>query len=269
MFITAMFCLESYAQEAKEGSSAFTVVVDAAAGNEVAEGSGTVLHSGVSVRVKPDIKSKVIRTANKSEKVLILGESGSWLKVRLGNGKEGYISRQYVRTERTFRDETSTSNSMDKKASFEIQDIINRFNETLKTSPYAAKYQVIPNLALSDARKSKGVMTLTFIYSSVDINGKMLPSYKRNDLQAQMKGLLELIFAKLVLTDTDIFKIIINIPRFSDEGEVLSTDKPYAEIVIDNSNVDLQNIKDNVSDIWRYGKMSIPSEELFADFPSS
>ena len=32
---------------------------------------------------------------------------------------------------------------------------------------------------------------------------------------------------------------------------------------------DLQNIKDNVSDIWRYGKMSIPSEELFADFPSS
>ncbi len=234
---------------------------------EVVEGSGTVRHSGVSVRERPDINSKVLRTASQSEKVLIIGESGDWLKVKMYNNQEGWISRRYVRTERIFRDESTTTNSMDKKTSFEIEDLIVRFNETLKESPFAAKYQIIPMLRLADARKSGGVMTLTFIYSCVDLEGRMLPSYKKNQLRPQMKRLLELIFAKLMLTDTEVFRIVINVPDFSPEGRVLDTAKPYAEIRINHADVAMDEIKDDGGRIWKYAESTVPVDELFSAFP--
>ena len=254
----ALFCMAFFHQEAFAQSKQ---------ANDIAEGSGTVIYSGVSVRAEPNTDSKVLRTASKSEKVLILSENGDWLKVRMGNGKEGYINKKYVRMGRVFRDESSTTNSMDKKASFEIQDILGRFNSILRNSSYAAKYQAVPMIELKDARKSKGVMTLTFVYSCINLEGQMIPSYKKNMLQSQMIGVLELIFAKLLLTDTDIFKIIINIPQFDDKGQVINIDKPYAEITVNNSDVELENIKNNVSNIWSYAKINIGSDELFADFP--
>lgn len=235
---------------------------------EIVEGSGTIVYSGVSVRERPDTSSKILRTVSQSEKVLITGESGDWLKVKMYNNQEGWVNRRYVRTERIFRDESTTTNSMDKKTSFEIEDLIVRFNGILKKSPFAAKYQMIPMLRLADARKSGGVMTLTFIYSCVDLEGKMLPSYKKNQLRPQMKRLLELIFAKLILTDTEVFRIKINAPDFGPEGRVLDTAKPYAEIRINRADVAMEEIMDDGGRIWMYAESSVPEDELFSAFPA-
>ncbi len=236
--------------------------------DDVAEGSGTIRHTGVSIREKPSLTSKVLRSANQSEKVLILGEDGDWYHVRMYNNREGYVHKRYVRTARVFRDESATTNSMDKTASFEIIDIIDRFNNTLKNSPYAKKFQVVPELQLVDARKSKGVMTLTFIYSCVNLDGKKIPSLKRNDLQNQMINLLELIFARLILTETDVFNIIIMSPNFNEEGNVTDLKRNYAEITFNNEDIKLEDIKENISNIWKYIDSDIDKKQLFVGFPS-
>lgn len=234
---------------------------------DIAEGSGTVNYSGVSIRAKPDINSKVLRTASRSEKVLIIGESGEWLKIRMYNNQEGYINRKYVRMGRIFREESANADSVDKKISFEIEDLIIRFNDTLKKSSFAQKYQIVPTLDLTGAVKTGSTITLSFIYSCIDLEGQMLPSYKKNQLRPHMKRFLELIFAKLMLADADAFRIIINVPNFGTDGRVIDTGRSYAEIRIKRADVPMDEIRTDASNIWRYAESSVPADELFSAFP--
>lgn len=234
---------------------------------EVVEGVGTVWLAGASFRTAPNDSAKILRSSTQSEKVLIIGESGDWLKVRMYNNLEGYIFKKYVRMEKIFKDESTTTNAMNKKASFDIEDLIQRFNETLKQSPFALKYQIIPSLKLIDARKSNGKMTLTFIYSCVDLDNQMIPSYKENQLSNQMKSLLELIFIKLLLTQTESYQIVINIPSFNDEGKVLDTSKLYTSITMRYLDVEMDKVKSDGSKIWDYVESSMDKDQLFLKFP--
>lgn len=236
---------------------------------DVVEGSGAIRYSGVAIREKPTTNSRILRTTTQSEKVLILGENGDWLHVRMYNNREGYVHKDYVRTERIFRDESDTKHSMDKTASFEINGIIDRFNSLILQSPYAKKYQVVPQLKLLDERKINNIMTLTFLYSGVNMQGEMVPSYKKNDLQKQMKNLMELIFSRLLLTDIVIFKIVINTPIFDDLGNVTNEVNKYSELVIKNENIKLEDIRENLSLIWNHIESNMNTDELFLDFPSN
>ncbi len=244
-------------------------IVDEKPIEDVVEGSGSIRYSGVAIREKPTINSRVLRSTTQSEKVLILGENGDWLHVRMYNNREGYVHKDYVRTERIFIDESATKNSMDKTASFEINGIIDRFNDLILQSPYAKKYQVVPQLKLLDERKINNIMTLTFLYSGVNMQGEIVPSYKKNDLQKQMKNLMELIFSRLLLTDIVIFKIVINTPIFNDLGDVTNEVNKYSELVIKNENIKLEDIKENLSLIWNYIESNMNTDELFLDFPSN
>lgn len=242
-------------------------IIEAESIIELIEGVGTVLFSNVAFRAAPGIEGELIRYAAQGERVLLIGESGEWLKVQMYTNAEAYINKKYVRTNKIARDERTTFNNMNKHTSIIIGDIISRFNETLTNSSFAKKYKIIPYLSVVDERKVKDKMTITFVYSCVDLDNKMIPSYNENLLRQEMLGLLQVIFSKLLLTDTESYELIIKVPVFSENGEVKDLSKIYATISLDAKDVDMKVFKEDESKIWLYAKPSIPIKELFERYP--
>ncbi len=234
---------------------------------DVVEGVGTVRYANIAFREGPSTSHKLIRYSTRSEKVLIIGESGDWMKVRMYNNAEAYISKQYVRTEKIFSNERTTTNQMDKKASYEINDILNKFNGTLRESAYAERYKVVPSLTITDARKSKKRVTITLLYSSLDMAGNMVPSLKENSLAPEMRDLVCLIFSRLFLTKNEAYEIVVKAPTFSDNGTVTSTSKNYATISINTDKIDMSAVSDDMQNIWNFAETNIPKDTIFVTFP--
>jgi len=57
----------------------------------------SVTASAVNIRSGPGMKNKVITTVTEGDELELLGESGSWLNVKLSNGMEGWIYKKLVR----------------------------------------------------------------------------------------------------------------------------------------------------------------------------
>ena len=57
----------------------------------------SVTASAVNIRSGPGMKNKVITTVKEGDELELLGESGSWLNVKLSNGMEGWIYKKLVR----------------------------------------------------------------------------------------------------------------------------------------------------------------------------
>jgi uncharacterized protein YgiM (DUF1202 family) len=57
----------------------------------------SVVASVVNIRSGPGMKNKVVTKAKKGDELELLGETGSWLNVRLSNGMEGWIYKALVR----------------------------------------------------------------------------------------------------------------------------------------------------------------------------
>jgi uncharacterized protein YgiM (DUF1202 family) len=57
----------------------------------------SVTASAVNIRSGPGMKNKVITTVKEGDELELLGESGSWLNVKLSNGMEGWIYQKLVR----------------------------------------------------------------------------------------------------------------------------------------------------------------------------
>lgn len=234
---------------------------------ELVEGVGSVLFSNVAFRESPGLNGKLIRYAAQGERLLLIGESGDWLKVRMYNNAEAYINKKYVRTNKVARDEMKTANDMNKTMSFVINDIIDRFNATLKNSAFARKYKIIPYINVVDARSVKGKTILTFVYSCIDTDGKMIPSYKENSLRKEMVSLLEVIFSKMLLTSAESYEIIIKVPVFAENGEVQDVSGEYASIYLDAKDVNMPILKQDESKIWLFAKSTMPVEKLFERYP--
>lgn len=242
-------------------------ILDAEPIVEIIEGVGSVLFANVAFRTSPDMNGTLIRYAAQGERVLIIGEDGEWLKVRMYDNAEAFISRKYVRMDKIARDEKITANDMDKKMSFIIADILDRFNFTVKNSSFAGKYKIIPYLNVLDERKVKGKMMLTFVYSCVDLDNKMIPSYNANQLQHEMRSLLEIMFSKLLLSGAESYELVIKVPVFGESGEVKDVSKVYATIELDAKDVDMQAIRKDETKIWTYVRTSMPVNKLFDRYP--
>lgn len=234
---------------------------------EIVEGVGAINTSNVAFRAAPDIESALIRYGGQGERVLLIGESGDWFKVIMYNNAKAYINKKYVSTNKIARDEQTTSNDMDKPTSIMISDIIERFNYSLKHSPFAQKFKIIPYLTIIDERQIKNKMALTFLYSCIDLDGKMIPSYKENVLKNEMKALLEILFFKLLLSGAESYELTIKTPTFGEKGEIKNTSKIYAIINLESADVDMQTIRLSPALIWQYAKLSVPVEKLFEKYP--
>ncbi|HHU63811.1 MAG TPA: SH3 domain-containing protein [Clostridiales bacterium] len=77
-------------------------------GNNVT-GNGTVTGSAVRVRSGPSTSKSIIGLLYRNAKVKVIGKQGSWYKVQLSNGKEGYMHSDYVKVNTSVPESTSRS----------------------------------------------------------------------------------------------------------------------------------------------------------------
>lgn len=234
---------------------------------EVVEGVGHVPYNRIPFRTEPKITAKVLRYSAGAEKVLLIGEVDDWYKVIMYDNREAYIQKKYVRAVKLFVDETATDSRINKTFSFELADLLHKFDTALANSNYAKKNQARPIFELIEANNVKDKITLLFHYAYADLNNKPIPSYSNNNLYEYMQQFLDLILGKLILTDAESFNIIINIPTFNDNGTVINFNKEYAKILIKPENIDIDKIrKDNIS-ILSLAESSVPIKDLFKIFP--
>lgn len=234
---------------------------------EVVEGVGHIPYDRMPFRSAPSLKARVLRYSSGAEKVILIGETDDWYKVIMYNNNEAYIQKKYVRTTKLFMDETVTKNRMNKTASIELEYLLDKFDKTLKNSNYAKKNQVRPVFMLVDANNKKNNVTLIFHYACVDLNGTPIPSYNNNNLYIQMQQLLDLILGKLVLTNAETFNIIIKIPSYDENGNVIDFETEYANIVLMSDNVDIEKVRKDNTSILSFAECSMPIEDLFKVFP--
>ncbi|HIZ89415.1 MAG TPA: SH3 domain-containing protein [Candidatus Mucispirillum faecigallinarum] len=234
---------------------------------EVVEGVGHIPYNRMPFRAGPSLKSKVLRYSSGAEKVILIGETDDWYKVIMYNNQEAYIQKRYVRTTKVFMDETVTKNKMNKTVSIALDDLLAKFDETIENSNYAKKHQARPVFNMVDARNVRNIVTLTFHYACADLNGRPIPSYNENTLYEYMQKLVDLILGRLVLSNAEQFNIIIKIPDFDENGNVIDFDKEYANIVLTPDKVNIDKIhKENIS-ILSLAECNIPVKDLFKVFP--
>jgi len=235
---------------------------------DIIEGVGIVIISGVYFREEPNEKSKPLRQSTQNEKVIILGETDKWLRVRMFNNRDAYIFKKYIKTNRIHNEESRTVHFVNKKLFIEIDDLIDKFNSTLIQSDYAKKIYVIPYLKLLGARKVRDKLTITLLYAANNLNGKIVPSLKTNELQDQLQSFIELIFAKLMLTKVDILEFIIKVPEFTNSGIPYNNrTKKYATISLLINSIDLEEIKKDNKKMWEHISTTVSKEDLFGLYP--
>lgn len=61
-----------------------------------AEELGVVTGSIVNIRKEPGTSNPILAKVKKGESFLVLAKSGDWVKIRLNNGQEGWISGSYL-----------------------------------------------------------------------------------------------------------------------------------------------------------------------------
>lgn len=234
---------------------------------EVIEGVGHIPYSKIPFRNKPSLTGTIVRNSTGAEKVILIGEVGDWYKVIMYNNHEAYIQKKYVRTTKLFMDETVSKNQMNKTLSFELDDLITKFDDTLKSSNYVKKNQIRPLLQLVEAKNERNVVTLTFYYACANSKGQPIPSYNTNDLYNYMQQFIDLILGRLVLTSADQFRIVIKTPTYDNKGNVLNYNNEYAVIKLNSANVNMKEVRSKNLSLLSLAESNIPVTELFKTYP--
>lgn len=277
VLVTLFFAGNLYAQQVNVDNETMQQEVEKPTSNigisseqapkELVEGVGNVPYNKVAFRTGPSLKHNVIRYSAGAEKVLLIGESGDWFKVIMHNGEQAYIQKRYVRTVKIFIDETVVKNQMNKTLSYELSELLYKYDKTMSNSSYLKKYHTRPMLDMVDARNVKNVVILTFNYSCVTETGRPIPSYNNNPFANNLKQLLEIILGKLVLTNADKYNIVIKVPTFDNEGNVLHYNKEYVTISLDPAKVDISNVRKDEQSLLSLSTVSIKLDDLFKEYP--
>ena len=234
---------------------------------EVVEGVGHIPYSKIPFRNKPSLTGTIVRNSTGAEKVILIGEVGDWYKVIMYNNHEAYIQKKYVRTTKLFMDETVSKNQMNKTLSFELDDLITKFDDTLKSSNYVKKNQIRPLLQLVEAKNERNVVTLMFYYACANSKGQPIPSYNNNDLYNYMQQFIDLILGRLVLTSADQFRIVIKTPTYDNKGNILNYNNEYAVIKLNSANVNMEEVRSKNLSLLSLAESNIPVTELFKTYP--
>lgn len=234
---------------------------------EVVEGVGHIPYNRMPFRDKPSLTGKVLRYSSGAEKVILIGEVDDWYKVIMYDNTEAYIQKKYVRTTKLFMDETVSRNKLNKTLAIELDDLLAKFEETVSTSNYTKKHQTRPIFKLVEAKNTKNIVTLTFVYSCADTLGHPIPSYSENDLSSYMQQLMELILGRLILSPAEEFKLVINVPSYDDKGNVVNYSKEYAVLTLNPANVNMEEIRSKNVSILSLASSSIPVNDLFKTYP--
>ncbi len=90
-----------------------------------ADSLGIITGDGVNVRSEASLASKVITSLNKNDRVVCVKLTGNWYRVRLSNGKEGWVYSKYIKVQPT----VIVSREADMKRAYITSDGVNLRND--------------------------------------------------------------------------------------------------------------------------------------------
>ncbi len=223
---------------------------------------GTVNHSKVRVKKRPDISSRTVRTLYKNAKVVVIGEDGDWYKIKINNVRNGYVLKKYIDFKSTLKKENKRVPYKKRRAILEVKALIERFNLNLSESMYYEKEKLVPNLAYMDSFVNKDKFKVKIHYRVKNIMGTDSSVNLPNPFQDVMLSFIEVLFFKMMLYDSDIYEIDIFVN--SDKTDSL---KKYAKLEYKKDNKKFNEIKNSSGGIWKYIKTTMPKDELFNMYP--
>jgi len=237
----------------------FAVFTNLAFADYTVEVMGNISVTKTYAYVEPDFKSKALARLNKNSKVLIVGQDGEWLKVRLFNNKEAYVYAKYV----SLKYENVTRKESEAKALIDINNLLDQFNDTVQSSWFAERQKIVPALRF---HAGKAPDEIWLLYTAVNAKGEAVPSLKENPISSDMVKLIELIYMKMIVLSYDRYKVNIVVPDFI-SGTYKGKTEDYVSLTLQKNFANIDEIKTGVGSIWDYVRSAKRPEEMFKDYP--
>ncbi|PLX71369.1 MAG: hypothetical protein C0602_01865 [Denitrovibrio sp.] len=226
---------------------------------ETVEVMGNISVTKTYAYVEPDFDSKALARLNKNSKVLILGQDGDWMKVRLYNKSEAYVYAKYV----SLKFENITRKESEVKALIDINNLLDQFNDIVQSSWFAEKQKIVPALKFHSGKTPDDI---SLLYTAVNSKDEPVPSLKENPLSSDMVKLIELIYMKMIVLTYDRYKINIVVPDFI-SGTYKGKTENYVSLTLQKNFANLDEIKGGTGSIWDYVRSAKRPEEMFNDYP--
>jgi uncharacterized protein YgiM (DUF1202 family) len=226
------------------------------------ETRGTVNHSRVKVKKRPDMASRTVRTLYKNAKVVVIGEEGDWYKIKVNNVRNGYVLKKYIDFLSTLKKENKKVPYEKRRAILEVKALIERFNLNLIESMYYEKEKLVPNFAYMGSTINKKLFKVKIHYKVKNIVDKDSNINLPNPFQNVILSFIEVMFFKMMTYESDKYEIDIYVSSEDSDGM-----KEYAKLIYENDKNRFVDIKNNSGKIWKYIKSDTDKKELFKMYP--
>lgn len=98
---------------------------------KVQAATGKVTTETLNLRSKASTDSSVVKLLNMDDELEVISEEGNWYKVKVGEN-EGYVSKDYVKVDKTSTETTTTTTTNNTNNEKTIQDQIRQKIKTMK-----------------------------------------------------------------------------------------------------------------------------------------
>lgn len=161
----------------------------------------------------PSNEAKKMAQLHKNQTVVISGEKGNYYKIQLNNYTSGYVNMSYIDFKNVLKDEKYQYSL--KKITYDIRNILDKFNKKLNNAVYYKINGNIPQLSLNRCYIEDQVLVVELIYSCNKRQVKGVVKINE-EVSNIMNKLIEVIFYKM-----------IEISMLSYRVEILSRNSKY------------------------------------------
>ncbi|MGE4317395.1 MAG: SH3 domain-containing protein [Deferribacterales bacterium] len=209
----------------------------------------------LSIYSKPSTNADITGTLKNGAGVEILEKKNGWVRIKLPEGATGYVKNQGLKATTVKPEPASISDQVEK--------LLNKFNKTVLESEYAKTKKVVPSLSLASVRSQSD---MTFVFCAVNLDGKKVPSLRRNPLAKNMRELIELSFLKMLKKPSPMYRIAVETPYFGDKGVINGTNN-YAVFTIQAEKEQINQVEKGTISVWNLVRSTKKLGMVFEDMP--
>lgn len=208
---------------------------------------------------------------SRRESVMIMREEGEFYYVEVKDKAHVYVRKSDVFQVVNLYQERISPQGYNKKAYYEIRNIIDRFDNTFNRTYFNAM-PTAPYLSIQSVRSNRSSIKYTILYSGINNKGAMHPSIATNPFRDDMLAIIEIVMLKLAQHESNKEVVIdIVVPKFEGAKRAAGVN-PYftitlpKELIKDNS-IAIHILKD-ISVIWNYADYSGDYFQMFQTYPN-
>ncbi len=220
---------------------------------------------------KDIISTRAMGVISRRESVMIMREEGEFYYVETKDRQHVYVRKADLYQVVNLYQERISPQGYNKKAYYEIQSIIDRFDATFNTTYFNAM-PTAPHIALQNVRATRRDITYTILYSGINNNKVMHPSIATNPFREDMLRLTEVVMLKLIQQeDNKNITIEIVVPKFTGNKATRGFE-PYQTItlpkgLLEDNKVAIHILKD-MGAIWNYANYTMDYFQMYQSYPN-